>query len=489
MSVARYLEKFAAVESSPMVRLPLFVAAGTSSATDGTSAPAPGNPAGIAAGDTKVCVFYSREVTDGTVAISGQDWTEVLNERSSGGLLAVWTKIHAGDAAPTITLTNHASGDTCIAQIAAWRGGHTVTSVNVEGAITTVASAQNIGPLVGLQLPPRSVLVVIGGKADDWTSVAPLSSTGLTFTEIGDIFSTLGNDAGLVWDYATATDLKAEVEVPALTFTVTGGASAVSKGVMIALAPDCPSYTFPLAVAEWEESQALRAPRRRISGAHYSHDMLGDSESLKDVRSERLRFSLTGTVAANDTALDEMKEILHGAGRGKVWLLTDAGVRRWSRGRLTEMPSVQVSNRSQFIQPVVAGLVVEDDFYDETATESEAAATGTVTITNPGNTRVYNAVFTLRGTATNPVITNTTNGYILSTTRDIASDLQRIRFDAGRDEVKYASDGSGYADDYSNFVRTSGQVQLMVLEPGANYFTFSGISSATFSWKFYGAYH
>lgn len=489
MTAVRYLEKFAAVETSPMVRLPLFVAAGTASATDGSSAPTPANPAGIATGDLKVCAFYSREVTDGTVAITGQGWTEFINERTSGGLMAAWWKIHAGDSAPTLTLGGHASGDTAIAQIASWRGTHTTTPINVEGVVGTNGSAQNIGPVVGIQLPPRSVLVVIGGKADDWSSVATLSSTGLTFAEIGETSSTSGNDAGLVWDYATATDLKAEVEVPALTFTVTGGAGAVGKGVMFSIMPDCPSYTFPLNRYEWEESQSVRTPRQLISGAPGAFDMLGNEASIKDIRQERLRFMLTGTTTANDTAFDLMKKVLHGGGRGKLWLVDDNSVRRWTWGRLQEMPSVQVSYRSPILQPAILGLVADPDFFDENATESEAAATGTVTITNPGNQRVYNAVLTLRGTATNPVITNTTNGYVLSTTRDIASDLQRIRFDAGRDEVKYASDGSSFADDYSQFQRQSGQIQLFVLEPGDNLLTFSGISSATLSWRFFGAHH
>lgn len=488
MTATRYIEKFACVETSPLVRLPSYVAAGTASTTDGSSAPTPGNPAGITTGDLKVCAFYSREATDGTVAISGQGWTEFINERTSGGLLAVWWKIHAGDSAPTLTLTNHAAGDTAVAQIAAWRGANSTTPISIEGVVATNGSAQDIGPIVGIQLPPRSVLVVIGGKSDDWTSVATLSQTGMTFAEIGEPDDTAGTDAGMVWNYATANDLKAEIEVSAKTFAVTGGASAVGKGVMFSIMPDCPSYTFPLNRYEWEETQGLRTPRQYLSGAHYALDMLGNESGLKALRNERLRFMLTGTVSANDTAFDTMKKVLHGAGRGKLWLLDDAGVRRWTWGRLQELPSVEVSYRSPVLQPAIVGIVADDDFYAETATESEASATGTVTITNPGNERVYNAVFTLRGTATNPVITNTTNGYVLSTTRDIASDLQRIRFDAGRDEVKYASDGSSYADDYSNFVRTAGQVQLMVLEPGDNLFTFSGISSATLAWRFFGAY-
>jgi hypothetical protein len=60
-----------------------FVAGGASSDTNG-SAPTPGLPAGLAAGDVMVCAFYSRENVDGTVSISA-GWTEIVNEHGGRG--------------------------------------------------------------------------------------------------------------------------------------------------------------------------------------------------------------------------------------------------------------------------------------------------------------------------------------------------------------------------------------------------------------------
>lgn len=223
--------------ASPLMTVPTFVAAGTSSTANGV-APTPGLPAGMANGDCMVCVFYSREATDATVSLPSPAWKELYNERSSSGLLAVWRRIYqTGDVAPTFTVSGLAAGDDCIAQIAAWDNVDRSRPITVKGAISTNGSAQDIGAITGITLPAKSMLVVIGGKADDWTSVATLSQSGMTFAEIGEPDTTTGNDAGLVWDYGTV-DAGTALAITNKTFAVTGGGSAVGKGVMFALNPE-----------------------------------------------------------------------------------------------------------------------------------------------------------------------------------------------------------------------------------------------------------
>jgi hypothetical protein len=191
-------------------------------------------PAGLAADDVMVTAFFSREATDATVAISA-GWTEMYNELSAGGLLGVWTRTYqTGDAAPTFVLTNVAAGDDCIAQIAAWRGARPAQPITVSGAIATNASAGNIGPITGITTPTGGAVVVIGGKLDDWTSVATLSGESLTWAEIGEPDTNTGNDAGMVWDYALTPSATAVADK---TFTVTGGTSQPGKGVMFGIAP------------------------------------------------------------------------------------------------------------------------------------------------------------------------------------------------------------------------------------------------------------
>lgn len=211
-----------------------YVAAGAAASADGT-APTPALPAGLAADDAMVTVFYSREATDGTVSISA-GWQEIYNDRSAGGLLGVWTRPYqTGDEAPTFTLTNHAAGDDCIGHIAAWRSARPAQPVSLPGTIGTFASAADIGAITGITVPIGAVVVVVGGKLDDWTSVATLSGDGLTWAEIGETVSIAGSDAGLVWDYAI--NGASATAVADKTFTVTGGTSQASKGVMFAIAP------------------------------------------------------------------------------------------------------------------------------------------------------------------------------------------------------------------------------------------------------------
>lgn len=241
-----------------------FVAAGASSATDGGSAPTPALPAGLAADDSMIAVFYSREATDGTVSASA-GWNEIYNARSAGGLLGVWERaFQTGDAALTFTLGGHvggAAGDDCIAQIAAWRGTRPSQPVSIPGTIATNAAAADIGPIGGVTAPANGAIVVVGGKLDDWTSVAVLAGDGLTWAEIGEPVSVAGADAGLVWDYALIST--ADVAVADKTFTVTGGTAVAGKGVMFGIAPAGGTKTTRTAPYTSMLSSARRISRTR----------------------------------------------------------------------------------------------------------------------------------------------------------------------------------------------------------------------------------
>src|SRR5207253_6902037 len=73
------------------------------------------------------------------------------------------------------------------------------------GAISNNATAQNIGPITGFtptNAGNNGAVIVLGHRADDWTSVATLSGDGLTWVQIGAPSSTLGTDAGMVWNHA-----------------------------------------------------------------------------------------------------------------------------------------------------------------------------------------------------------------------------------------------------------------------------------------------
>lgn len=211
---------------------PTFVNAGTASSTDGGSRPTPGLPASVTMDDLMVLVVYSRHTGTGQVSVSG--WTTVLHHTDYGGLLAIFMRrFVTGDSAPAIGLTGFTggvSGDDVIAQIAAWRS---VDYVRQLTALSSNPAAGNIGPLLATEVAENDVVVVVGGKQDDWTSVATLSGDGLTWVEIGEPVSTAGADAGMVWDYAINGATKTTVS--AKTFSVTGGTSQAGKGVVLGL--------------------------------------------------------------------------------------------------------------------------------------------------------------------------------------------------------------------------------------------------------------
>jgi hypothetical protein len=220
-----------------------YVGVGTVSATDGGSNPTPALPTGLVDNDLMLTFFYSREIVDGTISISA-GWTQIVNQRDAAGLMAVWYRFRqAADAAPTLTLGGHvggASGDTAIAQIAAWRGVLTTDPIHATGALTTNIAALNIGPIPGVAVNRKGLVIAFGGKLDDFTSVATLSGDDLDWQEVAEPDTTSGSDAGMVWDYAISTQL--EIIVANKTFTVSGGTSVSGKGFMISFNLDFDAF-------------------------------------------------------------------------------------------------------------------------------------------------------------------------------------------------------------------------------------------------------
>lgn len=490
----RILEKFVGVRNAPSSGQPTFVAAGVASSTDGATAPTPANPAGLKYEDFKVLAVYSREVTDGTIAVQ-DGWEEFYNERSSGGILALFYRFHELlDSAPAITLGNHAANDTVVAQIAAWRGVSKRNPFGALGVISTNGSAADIGAIAGITLPANNVLVVVGGKADDWTSVAPLTQSGLTFAEIGEPDDTAGTDAGLVWDYATVDD-DSEEAITDKTFTVTGGASAVGKGVMFGLNPG--EYAaMPLVDYEWQSQQALKSPKSPVAGASYGHRHLGTGAAVKDYGRESLRCTILDTdPALVDAALDALKAKMWGVGVGQLWALDSDDVRRWCWAELAAMPAAQWRAGMIFMVNVSLEFVRLSDWYGEDPVEGAVTineATEHFTLTNAGNAPVEQVLWRLRSSSaagyTNPSVQNQMNGYGWSTTRDAASTSDEVKVDGFRAEVKRSTDdGASYTDDFAEFSVNSGKVGFFRLEPGQNkcYVTSGGTPDASLEYAYW----
>lgn len=99
---------------------------------------------------------------------------------------------------------------------------------------------------------------------------------------------------------------------------------------------------------------------------------------------------------------------------------------------------------------------------------------------------VKNAIITIKGPFSAPKITNTTNGYVLESSSIGAAGTDWLRFDSGRNTVEISDDsGATWTDDQANFVRSPGQVGLMVIAPGANSLDVEGANGGDVVVEFY----
>lgn len=243
--------------------IPSFRAVGT--AQSGNNTPlTPPHPAGLATGDLKV---IAASIRTGTVnAPAG--WLPLV----TSGNVTFLGKIHApGDVAPLVTFAGGAAGDDTLAQMGAFINAKLQAS-NIMSQFNAVAAQDIAGPAntqIGL-----AMLMTWGWKADDFTSV----STPAFGTKIQDWSSTAGNDAGMTWDFNLIPLANNGLPTNPFPLTVTGGATATSRGGTFFLVPidytgtDTASVTPALA---WNEYW-LKNPSRPGNNIRITITEVGD---------------------------------------------------------------------------------------------------------------------------------------------------------------------------------------------------------------------
>lgn len=191
----------------------------------------PALPSGLASKDFLVCVAAIRNSGTGTVD-TPIDWNSLL---TSGNLSVFGRYYDSSVSAPTVSFTGGVANATTQAVIFALRGVNPRIAEVLDTSTSQLnASAQNMA-VPGLVASHDDVLmVIIGWKQDDWTSVAQLS--GQFFTEILDAPTTTGDDAGLEIQVREGGFTNAKT-VSATSLVVTGGASAISRTMVLAFAP------------------------------------------------------------------------------------------------------------------------------------------------------------------------------------------------------------------------------------------------------------
>lgn len=201
--------------------VPSFVAAGTASTANNASV-SPGIPAGYTEGDLLLIWASIRNSGAGSI-VAPAGWTPLLQ---TDNIALLGMRASASESAPTVTIAGGAVSADVIAQMACFRN---VELIPAATAYQLNPSGQSINypALTGLQ-DSWAVVLYLGWKQDDWTSVAAISGA----TEIGEPVATAGNDAGMVWDYQLTTTPTA---IAAGVLTVTGGVSAISYGATVAM--------------------------------------------------------------------------------------------------------------------------------------------------------------------------------------------------------------------------------------------------------------
>lgn len=194
----------------------------------------PAIPVGAAAGNLMIAVAAIRNSGAGVPTVP-TDWTR-LDVFLSTSNVQLFAKIHDGsESAPSIAFTGGVALADTTAQIIYLPGKwYNVANCFSGSAATLNGSAQDIAypPLRVRQ--DNSLILYVGWKQDDWTSVA---SPG---TEIAEPDTVTGDDQGIVWAYQIQTGA---TNIAAGSFVVTGGASAISRAAVVAIRCDAQTIT------------------------------------------------------------------------------------------------------------------------------------------------------------------------------------------------------------------------------------------------------
>lgn len=206
-----------------------FVNSGTGQSGDNVSLTPP-HPAGLARGDLKLILASIRNSGTGTVDLP-TGWTNLINfanVRLMGRIHVAGVPGVPDDVAPLVTFTGGAAGEDTLAQMAAFRGA----ALQAHATSTLLnASAQNIATPALTVTAAGQLILFMGWKQDDWTSLFlhPLATNSIPYT-----VSTAGLDAGQVTHYTIQTTA---ANLAVSEHQLVGGASAISRGMLAAVHP------------------------------------------------------------------------------------------------------------------------------------------------------------------------------------------------------------------------------------------------------------
>jgi hypothetical protein len=269
------------VATNPVAGPSTFVGVGTG-VTGNNASLQPPLPASLVADDSLFLVATIRNA--GTGSPNTPAGWELLATNDSVKLFGKRYVVGDSNNTPTVTFTGGAAGEDTTAQIVAFRGAAVFAS---GSANSSGAAAQNITYPSLTITTNGQVVLLIGFKQDDWTSVATVGG----FTEIGEVTSIAGNDSGHVWDYVIQTTA---ANITGASFTVTGGVTANTRGMTVAIGfkPDLASQDLYRRVVG-ESGDGIRVATGLVSGATYD-DYTATSGVAYEYRARA--FGVNGTI-------------------------------------------------------------------------------------------------------------------------------------------------------------------------------------------------
>ena len=186
-----------------------------------------------ASGDLLLCFTSCRLGTPTVATPSG--WTLLANVAGANGRLALFGKIatSGSEAAPGCAwsgLTSGVSGSPAQAQCAVFTGS--LITVDVVGAVENGAASTNASAsgTALTTLTDNDMVLALSTRQDDVGTWSPPAG----FTAIGDALSSSGLDMSSAWAFQVKA---APGSVAPADFSIAGGSSFASSGVLVALKP------------------------------------------------------------------------------------------------------------------------------------------------------------------------------------------------------------------------------------------------------------
>lgn len=203
-----------------------YVGAGTT-ATAVNASVTPVAHASTTTGDLVIVAASIRNSGTGTVVLPA-DWTSLVDF----GNVRVMAKIWDGVAIPAITFAGGAANADCIGETATYRGVSREALVAVAASATQLnGSAANIA-YPGLTVArDRHLALLVAWKQDDATAVSTPATMTATVSALNVI---AGDDAFQSVHHVIQTTA---ANIASGTLTMTGGAAAISRVVLLALKP------------------------------------------------------------------------------------------------------------------------------------------------------------------------------------------------------------------------------------------------------------